>query len=144
MQITDQPDDGCCKRHHEKEKNDLAVPSLFAHRTRTPGTFAFALVFRRDRDAESFIASITFWSLFRPVFLDHRHLCNKPLKFFESLTQFRFLACYVFLPATKRRARFARTTKHRHHLLAIQTKRASAMAPKIISGNVSAMPIWNH
>src|SRR4029434_8753703 len=55
MQIADQPDDCDGKRDHKKEKNDLAVSSLFAHRTRTPGTSAFAVVLRRHRDAERFM-----------------------------------------------------------------------------------------
>jgi hypothetical protein len=104
VQIADQPDDRDGKRDHKKEKNDLAVSSLFAQRTRTPGTSAFALVLRRDRDAESFIGSIIPWTLFRPVFLDFRYLRNKPLEFFESLAQFRLLSVNFFLPAAKRRA----------------------------------------
>jgi hypothetical protein len=107
MQIADQPDDCDGKRDHKKEKNDLAVSSLFAQRTRTPGTSAFAVVLRRNRDAESFIGLIIFWSLFRPVFLDQRYLRNKPLEFFESLAQFRFLSGNFFLPAAKRRAGLA-------------------------------------
>ena len=86
----------------------------------------------------------SFGALVRAVFPDQRHFRNKPFEFFEPLAQFRFLACYLFLPAAKRRAGLGRTTKHRHHLLAIQMKRARAMAPKIISGKVSATPIWNH
>ena len=81
MQVADQPDDCDGKRHHEKEKNDLAFSSFFAHRTRTPGTSAFALVLRRDRDPESFIGSIIFGGLFPPVFLGHGHLRNKPFEF---------------------------------------------------------------
>src|SRR5262249_34103490 len=146
MQVADQPDDCDGERDHKKQKNDLAVSSLFAQRTRTPTTSAVALVLRCHRDAESFIRSIIVWSLFRPVFFDKRNLGNKPLEFFESLTQLRFLSGNFFLPAAKRRAGLARTTRHRHHLpeLAIQTKRARAMAPKIISGKLSATPIWNH
>src|SRR5204863_3559871 len=138
MQVADQPDNGCCKRHHKKEKNDLAVSSLFAHRTRAPGTSAFALVLRRHGDAKSSIASVVLCSLLRPVFLDLRHLRNKPLEFFKSFPQVRFLPCYFFLPSANRQAGSGRTTKHRHYLLAIQTKRARAIAPKIMRGNVSA------
>ena len=76
----------------------MAVSPLFAHRTRTLGTSAFALVLRRDRDAESFIGSIIFWSSFRPVFLDQRHLRNKPLEFFESFAAGP-LPVVQFLPA---------------------------------------------
>ena len=36
VQIANQPDDCDGKRHHKKEKNNLAFSSLFAHRTRTP------------------------------------------------------------------------------------------------------------
>jgi len=42
MQVADQPDNCDGKRHHKKEKNDLAFPSLFAQQTRAPGIPAFA------------------------------------------------------------------------------------------------------
>jgi hypothetical protein len=42
MQVADQPDDCDGKRHHKKEKNNLAFPSLFAQQARAPGIPAFA------------------------------------------------------------------------------------------------------
>jgi hypothetical protein len=48
MQVADQPDDCDGKRNHKKEKNDLAVSSLFAQRTGTPATSAFTLLLRPD------------------------------------------------------------------------------------------------
>src|SRR6266850_4104121 len=71
-------------------------------------------------------------------------LCDDALQAFDLLAQLRLLLCYLLLLAVKRRGRFARTPKHRHHRLASQAKRAMAMAPKTISGKVSARPICNH
>ena len=105
MQVADQPDDSDGQRNRKKEKNDLAFPPLFAQRPRTPGASALirrGSTLRPKRDTESFTAPIIFWFLVRAVFFDHRHLCNKPLEFFQPLTQFRFLSRNFFLPAAKR------------------------------------------
>jgi len=108
MQVADQPDDCDGKRHHKKEENDLAFAPLFPQGTRAPGLPALAggaSSLRRNRDTESFVGSIIFGAVVRSVFLDQRHFRNKPFEFFEPFAQFRFLACYLFLPASKRRAR---------------------------------------
>jgi hypothetical protein len=88
MQIADEPDNCRGKRDDEKEENNLAVASFFAQRTRTPSTSVFARGTCRlpgNRDTESLIDPIIICALFRPVFLDLRHLCNKLLEFFEAL-----------------------------------------------------------
>jgi len=71
-------------------------------------------------------------------------LGDDALKALDLLAQLRLLMRYLLLLAAKRRGRFARTPKHRHHRLASQAKMAMAITPKMISGKVSARPICNH
>src|SRR6476469_6049905 len=71
-------------------------------------------------------------------------LRDDALQAFDLLAQLCLLLRYLLLLAVKRRGRFARTPKHRHHLLASQAKTAMAMTPKRISGKLSARPICNH
>src|SRR4029450_6234246 len=62
MQIADQPDDCDGKRDYKKKKNNLAVSSLLAQRTRAPGAPALTLVLRCDGDPKSIGVSIASWS----------------------------------------------------------------------------------
>ena len=121
MQMAHQPDDRCRERCHKEQKNDPALPSLLAQRTRPPAASALievVPVFQRDRDVELLIACIVF---FAPA-IDWRRggvLCarwrveNHALEFFDLLSQFRFGSRYLFLPAAKRRSRSRRASKHR-------------------------------
>jgi hypothetical protein len=149
MQMADKPDDSDSERNQKKEKNDPAFPALFAQRTRSPICVERLACLERYRNLKPFVAVITSCGLFlsprwrfvlraRPSRRDHA------LELVELFAQVSFLSCYLLLPVAKRRGRSARTTKHRHHLLAIQKKIASATAPKIISGKVRARPISNH
>jgi hypothetical protein len=151
MQMADEPHDSGRESHQKKEKNDLAFPSHFAQRTRSSGAFAGIArmtALESERDVELLLGVacyVSVWSArWRFVPRNGPLLCNHSLEFFEPLTQFGFLSCYLLLPAAKRRRRSARTTKHPHHRLAIQKKSASATAPKIMSGKVRATPISNH
>src|SRR5205809_4949074 len=98
---------------------------------------------------ESLLRVVALYAVFpalpwRLVFRGAPPLCDHAFEIVEPLTQLRFLSRYLLLPVAKRWGRSARTTKHPHHLLAIQKKIASATAPKIISGKVRATPICNH
>ena len=147
--MADKPDDSDRERNQKKEKNDSAFPALFAQRTRSSSGIERLAGFERYRNLKPLVALVTSCPSFLcprwRFVLRARPACrNHALEFVELFTQFSFLSCYLLLPVAKRRGRSARTTKHRHHLLAIQKKIASAMAPKIISGKVRATPISNH
>ena len=148
VQMADQPHDSDRERHQKKEKNDSAFPALLAQRTRSSGCIERMCGFECHRDLKPLVRLVTSCTLFlsacRRFVLRGRPSCNHTLELFEPLTQFGFLSRYLLLLVTKRRGRSARTTKHRHHLLAIQKKMASPTAPKRISGRVSARPICNH
>jgi len=151
MQMADEPHDSGRERHQKKEKNDLAFPSHFAQRTRPSRAWARIAgmtALEGERDVESLFDVACYASVrrarWRFVPRNGPFFCNHSLEFFELLTQFGFLSCYLLLLAAKRRRRSARTAKHPHYRLAIQKKSASATAPKIMSGKVSATPISNH
>src|SRR5438552_18112612 len=150
MQMADEPNDRRRKRGQKEKKNDPTFAPFFAQRTRSPrgsaGLEGVSTV-QREGDLKSFFVLVA--SLFRclrrrSVLRDRSSFCNHALEPVELVMQLRLLSCYLLLLAARRRARFTRTPKHRHHLLAIQKKTRSATAPKIISGKVSAKPICNH
>lgn len=149
--MADEPHDSGRESHQKKEKNDSTFPSRFAQRTRPLGAWARIAgmtALEGERDVELLLGLACYASVRRarwrfvsragPLF------CNHSLEFFELLTQFGFLSCYLLLLAAKRRRQSARTAKHPHHRLAIQKKSARATAPKIMSGKVRATPISNH
>ena len=150
--MADKPYDCGPERREKKQKNHATFPSLFAKRagpSNAAACFEGLSTLQRYRNVQAFLrllpspAALVSQRL-RIVFCWRGSVCNDPFEPFEFLTQLRFLSRDLLLPAAKRRGRSARRAKHPHHLLAIHMKRASAMAPKRISGNVSAMPIWNH
>src|SRR5437867_3535075 len=120
------------------------MPSFFAQRTRPTARSAIVKhlrAVRRDRYMKSLFDNMRCCAavrLSRCRFLLRRRLrlCDDALEAFDLLAQLRLLLRYLLLLAVKRRGRFARTPKHPHHRLAIQAKRAMAMAPKRISGKV--------
>jgi len=152
MQMADKPHDSGRKRHQKKKKNDPALASHFAQRTRlSPASASIQRMsaLQRYGDLESLLLGVVSYAqllaLRKRFVLRGRPLfCNHALELIELFTQFGFLLCYLLLPATKRRGRSTRTTKHPHQRLAIQKKSTSATAPKIISGKERATPISNH
>src|SRR5207247_5843144 len=143
--MADQPYDSDRERHQKKEKNDSAFPALLAQRTRSSGCIESMCGFECHRDLKPLVRLVTCCTLFlsacRRLVLRGRPSCNHTLELFEPLTQFGFLSRYLLLLVTKRGGRSGRTAEHRHHLLAIHKKMASATAPNRITGRVSARPI---